>query len=273
MFIPPRLKDSISPSGARDPDSVIAAKQGLIAVGEYKPPRGEITGHADSGMIDAIRRYQQKQGLFPDGTMEKDGATERVLRADLMKRHGLIPEHPLEAFPLKGTVRKGELSEPEDAAVVDGTLRRLGYLNTTNPTEADLQGAFNRAALHLINDTFTGMTYGDALHTRLAESVAMQEVDEGKVTLPSEGGPFGHAEPPGFLARKYKWGQALAPYGGPPPGMRFEDTLPKPPNSQDYRDHLLREIEDYRDQLRREIEEDSSPRYPGPKIMPGGIRG
>jgi hypothetical protein len=201
--------------------------------------------------------------------MEKDGATERVLRADLMKRQGVIPKRPLEALPLQGTVRKGELSVPGDAAVIDGTLRRLGYLHTTKPTEADREGGLNRASLQLVNKAFAGMTDGDALHTRLAETVAMKDVDEGKVTrptedsVPSEGGPFGHAEHhPSFLARKYKWEQAWAPYGGPPPGMRFEDTLPTPPTPEDYRNHRL-----------REIEEDSSSQYSGPNFFPGGIRG
>jgi len=215
MFIPPRLKDSISPSGARDPDSVIAAKQGLIAVGEYKPDRGEITGFPDSGMMAAIRRYQQKQGLFPDATMEKDGPTERVLRTDLMKRRGVMPERPLKAFPLQGTVRKGEVSVPGDAAVVDGTLRRLGYLHTTKPTEADRQGGLNRASLQLVNKTFAGMTYGDALHTRLAETAAMKDVDEGKVTSTFED------------VRE----EALRPYGGMPleathDGLRFDQIAP-----------------------------------------------
>ena len=81
MFIPPRLKDSISPSGARDPDSVIAAKQGLIAVGEYKPDQGEITGFPDSGMMAAIRRYQQKQGLFPDAVSDRGRKHLRELAA------------------------------------------------------------------------------------------------------------------------------------------------------------------------------------------------
>ena len=96
---------------------MIAAKQGLIADGEYKPDQGAITGFPNSDMMAATRRYQQKQGLLDDAIMEKDGGTERLLRADLMKRQGVMPERPLEVFPLRGTVREDEQSVPEDATV------------------------------------------------------------------------------------------------------------------------------------------------------------
>ena len=80
--------------------------------------------------------------------------------------------------------------------MVVGKLLRIGYLHTTKPTETDRQSDLNCAFLQLINKIFAGMICGDVLHTRLAETAAMKDMDEGKVArptkglIPREGGPF-----------------------------------------------------------------------------------
>ena len=68
--------NTISQSSNTQPDDVLKTKSALAQTGDYKVPDFGITDIPDMGMIDGLKKFQQKNGLKVDGVMKPGGPTE-----------------------------------------------------------------------------------------------------------------------------------------------------------------------------------------------------
>lgn len=71
-----------------DPADVEAVKRGLNALGYYTVPDYGFTGYIDQATTDAVKRFQQDNGLKQDGWLGKDGETYTAIN----DRLGQLPQ-------------------------------------------------------------------------------------------------------------------------------------------------------------------------------------
>lgn len=76
----------VGPSYNLDEEDILRTKSALHGLGHYKAPASGLTPYADSEMFDAIRSFQQGNGLKVDGLMKPDGPTARTLGHALTAR-------------------------------------------------------------------------------------------------------------------------------------------------------------------------------------------
>lgn len=97
--------NTISQSSNTQPDDVLRTKTALAQTGDYKVPDFGITDIPDMGMIDGLKKFQQKNGLKVDGIMKPGGPTEAKL-GETMANQGVSNTDLLEAAKPKPTVPK-----------------------------------------------------------------------------------------------------------------------------------------------------------------------
>ena len=76
-----RLKSTVGSSYPIDLDDTWVLKQALRQKGFYVEPTNGMTPYPDSGLFEAIKKFQDRKGLHVDGVMEPDGETEQHMRS------------------------------------------------------------------------------------------------------------------------------------------------------------------------------------------------
>jgi putative peptidoglycan binding protein len=74
---------TISQNANTDPNDVLNTKNALAQTGDYQVPDYGITDIPDMGMIDGLKKFQQKNGLKVDGVMKPGGPTENKISETL----------------------------------------------------------------------------------------------------------------------------------------------------------------------------------------------
>ncbi|WP_417822375.1 hypothetical protein [Terasakiella sp.] len=97
--------NTISQSSNTQPDDVLKTKSALAQTGDYKVPDFGITDIPDMGMIDGLKKFQQKNGLKVDGVMKPGGPTEAKI-GETMANQGVSNTDLLEAAKTKPKVPK-----------------------------------------------------------------------------------------------------------------------------------------------------------------------
>ncbi len=97
--------NTISQSSNTQPDDVFKTKSALVQTGDYKVPDFGITDIPDMGMIDGLKRFQQKNGLKVDGVMKPGGPTEAKL-GETMANQGVTNTDLLETAKPKPKMPK-----------------------------------------------------------------------------------------------------------------------------------------------------------------------
>ncbi len=85
---------TISQSSNTDPNDVLNTKNALAQTGDYQMPGYGITDIPDMGMIDGLKRFQQKNGLKVDGIMKPGGPTESKI-GETLANQGISTLNPL----------------------------------------------------------------------------------------------------------------------------------------------------------------------------------
>jgi hypothetical protein len=88
--------NTISQSSNTQPDDVLKTKTALAQTGDYAVPDYGITDIPDMGMIDGLKKFQQKNGLKVDGVMKPGGPTEAKL-GETMVNQGISNTDLLES--------------------------------------------------------------------------------------------------------------------------------------------------------------------------------
>jgi len=91
-----RVGNTISQSSNTQPDDVLKTKKALAQTGDYTVPDYGITDIPDMGMIDGLKKFQQKNGLKVDGVMKPGGPTEAKL-GETMANQGISNTDLLES--------------------------------------------------------------------------------------------------------------------------------------------------------------------------------
>ncbi|WP_316977336.1 peptidoglycan-binding domain-containing protein [Shumkonia mesophila] len=88
-----KLKGPVAPNVTGDAKDIIGTKTALNSLGYYRHPSGgKLGGWVDSAMFDAIRNFQQDNGLDVDGMMRPGGPTEAEVNRRLAETRGTLAE-------------------------------------------------------------------------------------------------------------------------------------------------------------------------------------
>jgi hypothetical protein len=85
---------TISQNSNTDPNDVLNTKNALAQTGDYQVPDYGITDIPDMGMIDGLKKFQQKNGLKVDGVMKPGGPTESKI-GETLAGQGVSTVDPL----------------------------------------------------------------------------------------------------------------------------------------------------------------------------------
>jgi peptidoglycan hydrolase-like protein with peptidoglycan-binding domain len=84
-----KLKRPVAANGAADEFDVRQLKKALNQLGYYQPfEKTGITGIADREVFEALKKFQQDQGLPVTGTARPDERTEQILNEEISKTPG-----------------------------------------------------------------------------------------------------------------------------------------------------------------------------------------
>jgi len=75
------LNQALAANSAANAEDVVATKLFLRHQGHYAPPKSGISQFPDRALFDAIKTFQQSQGLKVDGVMNPEGETETAIKA------------------------------------------------------------------------------------------------------------------------------------------------------------------------------------------------
>ena len=75
------LNQALAANSAANAEDVVATKLFLRHQGHYAPPKSGISQFPDRALFDAIKAFQQSQGLKVDGVMNPEGETETAIKA------------------------------------------------------------------------------------------------------------------------------------------------------------------------------------------------
>jgi peptidoglycan hydrolase-like protein with peptidoglycan-binding domain len=117
------------------PEDVMSTKRRLRALGLYTPPPEGIGDDIDRGLDEAVRTFQQQQGLRVDGVLTPGGETERNLVAREHGR-GIDPGPFPESILPRRPVGEGGENDNADVALIKrafGALGRYPYDRTRPP--------------------------------------------------------------------------------------------------------------------------------------------
>lgn len=89
-----RVGKTISQNSNTDPNDVLNTKTALAQTGDYQVPDFGITDIPDMGMIDGLKKFQQKNGLKVDGVMKPGGPTESKI-GETLAGQGVSTVDPL----------------------------------------------------------------------------------------------------------------------------------------------------------------------------------
>lgn len=123
------LQSPVGKGQENNPDDIEAIDARLRKINAYSPPPEYADNpqrYATEPMVDALERYQERNGLKIDGIANPGGPTERAINNHLLEKPrgaGLLYDPP---SSLAGTVGNGFENRPKDVA---GVQRRLGALN------------------------------------------------------------------------------------------------------------------------------------------------
>ncbi len=125
------LNGPVGSGQINDPDDVYAFDNALREIGAYAPPPEyavEPQRYSTAPMIDALGRFQEKEGLKVDGIANPDGPTERAINNRLLRKPrgaGLLYEA---VGALSGAVGNGFDNERKDVQNVQRALGALDYM-------------------------------------------------------------------------------------------------------------------------------------------------
>ncbi|WP_417783831.1 hypothetical protein [Terasakiella pusilla] len=85
---------TISQNSNTDPNDVLNTKNALAQTGDYQVPDFGITDIPDMGMIDGLKKFQQKNSLKVDGVMKPGGPTESKI-GETLAGQGVSTVDPL----------------------------------------------------------------------------------------------------------------------------------------------------------------------------------
>ena len=79
------LNRTLSANSNANAEDVMATKIFLCNQGHYIPPEWGISQFPDRAMFDAIKAFQNSQGLKVDGVMKPEGETETAIKSQAQK--------------------------------------------------------------------------------------------------------------------------------------------------------------------------------------------
>ena len=137
--LPRTLPPTTGPVGNgmdNDPSDVEAVKRGLNALGYYTVPDYGFTGFIDQATTDAVKRFQQDNGLKQDGWLGKDGETYTAIN----ERLGQLPQG---VDPKAEGTQSAESNTPAKASTLatpassSSGFKRQNLLEGQPPSKAD----------------------------------------------------------------------------------------------------------------------------------------